>query len=408
MPQHDLLPLPVPGRPASAHAATAAAVGSAGNVAIALGGPSRYTRSDEDLFEQFLRERCSRSAHTEASYRGVLRRLKRFCANEGIPSVCAFMRTHWTVWQAYLRSPPSSDIMSASVAYGSPGWAPFRGPLTERSAVQSELVVRSFFAWASDPSIGAMQINPVASVRTHTARRSATRSGVDRALEDREAQYVMRALGMMPGDTEEQVLLKARARWVITLAMNSGLRASEIASARSSNIVPNAKAGPGCYMLRVVRKGGVESELPLHPSILVAWREYRQAMSGLFNLEADLPLVLPVRLPGQSDGKGGRQAATTVACATRATVWNIIKAVAFEAADLAMQDGDEACMSRLKQVSTHWMRHTFGSNLLADGATLTEVRDLMDHASVTTTNRYLHNPGVKLAQAVGQLKDRTA
>lgn len=376
-----------------------------------------YRRSDEDLFEQFLRERCSRSIHTQQNYHGVLRRLQRFCQRQQLPSVCSLNRAHWSDWQAYLRSPPAADIMRASVAFGKDGWAPFRGPLSERSAVQSELVVRSFFAWASDPSIGAVAINPVASIRTHSARRSATRAGVDRALEDGETKYVMGALAHMPSATKEQVRKQARARWVITLAMNSGLRASEIAAARTTHILPNSKAGPGQFLLRLIRKGGVESDLPLHPSILVAWFEYRQAMRELFAAEdtrfdgrdfkADLPLVLPVRIHGQNDGQGGRQAVTTVPCATRATVWNIIKSVAKQASALAAEDKDFGCAQRLRQMSTHWLRHTFGSNLLQDGASLLEVRDLMDHASVTTTNKYLHNPGAKLARAVEHLRDRT-
>lgn len=405
-------------------------------------GLSAYERSDEDFFEQYLRERCARSRNTENSYRAVLRRFKYFCTSQGLASVREFTRTRWSDWQSYLRHPPPEHIMTVSVAHTHANWRPFRGPLGERSAAQSEIVVRAFFDWLSDPSVGGVVINPTQSIRTPTQRRSATRgsAGVERSLEDRELDYLIRALLEMPAETAEQRMKRSRARWVLTLAVNTGLRASELAAARRRDIVPNPKAEtPGSYMLRVTRKGGVQAELPLHGSILVGWREYlseyRRECRTPWSDDADLPLVLPLRrqnaqhmqcsslkvckAAGEAASSAQRcyamsackmakiGASASVPSTTRATVWNVITDLAREAADLALKDGDLAMEERLRRISTHWMRHTFASNLLRDGAKLVNVRDLMDHASLTTTNEYVHNPAAELAAAVNLMRDRT-
>jgi integrase/recombinase XerD len=43
------------------------------------------------------------------------------------------------------------------------------------------------------------------------------------------------------------------------------------------------------------------------------------------------------------------------------------------------------------KISAHWLRHAHGSHALDAGAPLTLVRDTLGHASIATTNRYLHS-----------------
>ncbi len=52
-------------------------------------------------------------------------------------------------------------------------------------------------------------------------------------------------------------------------------------------------------------------------------------------------------------------------------------------------DADHASLARkLRRAPPHWMRHTHATHALADGATLTTVRDNLRHASITTTSIY--------------------
>jgi site-specific recombinase XerD len=348
------------------------------------------TRTDADLIEQFLRERCSRSKHTEDNYRSQLRRLGWFCRQAGMTTIRSFIREQWPDFLAYLRNPPAEHIMVASVGFGKPSWAPFRTPLSESSAKQSEIIVRAFFAWMSDPAIGAIGINPVQSVRTHTQRKSATKAGVERYINDLEWGYVMRAIEAMPTQTSERVRMRARARWVVDLAVLTGLRASEIADARLGMIKQSVV--PGEYSLCITRKGGVESALPLLDDVLVSHRNYMSLYEGTWIAKEprhSVPLVLPVRMD-ESAEKG------CLKPQSRSHVWRIFKDVMLAASDLAAQDGDAGAQERLAAASTHWLRHTFGTRLLDAGADIRSVRDLMDHASIVTTNQYLHRPDEKL------------
>lgn len=347
-------------------------------------------RTDADLIEQFLRERCSRSKHTEDSYRAQLRRLGWFCRNVGMTSIRSLQREQWNDFQMYLRNPPAEHIMIASVGFGKPSWAPFRGPLSEASAKQSEIVARAFFGWMADPAIGAVAVNPVLSIRTHAQRRSATKAGIERYINDIEWWYVVRAIGEMSTDTQEKARMQARSRWVVDLAVLTGMRASEIADARLGMIKPGATAGD--FSLHITRKGGVESALPLLDEVLESHRRYMAMYEGTWiekEPRASIPLVLPARLNEE-------KFTSTLKPHTRSYIWRIFKDVMLAAADLAETDGNPSAQERLTAASTHWLRHTFGTRLLDAGADIRSVRDLMDHASIATTNQYLHRPDEKL------------
>jgi site-specific recombinase XerD len=49
----------------------------------------------------------------------------------------------------------------------------------------------------------------------------------------------------------------------------------------------------------------------------------------------------------------------------------------------------------LEQASAHWLRHTAGSHMADGGADLRTVRDNLRHASLASTNLYLHTPDEK-------------
>jgi site-specific recombinase XerD len=73
------------------------------------------------------------------------------------------------------------------------------------------------------------------------------------------------------------------------------------------------------------------------------------------------------------------------------------------AADCALVCDDKMAETRLREASTHWLRHTFANDLLDNGADLRSVRDLMDHASISTTNQYLHRPEDRLREDLEKL-----
>jgi integrase len=91
-------------------------------------------------------------------------------------------------------------------------------------------------------------------------------------------------------------------------------------------------------------------------------------------------MVLPVRLGKHTD---------SVQPASRSYISWIVKDVMQSAAGWAMEAGDDFSQARLRQASAHWLRHTFATDPFDSGADLLSVRDLLDHASISTTSRYL-------------------
>src|SRR5581483_2795657 len=73
---------------------------------------------------------------------------------------------------------------------------------------------------------------------------------------------------------------------------------------------------------------------------------------------------------------------------TRSGVYRALDRI-FERAAACCEDADDAAKIRL--ASTHWMRHTRGTHLIADNASLKTVQELLGHVSLTTTSRYIHD-----------------
>ena len=64
------------------------------------------------------------------------------------------------------------------------------------------------------------------------------------------------------------------------------------------------------------------------------------------------------------------------------------------------------CQERFRTINLHWhdTRHEFASRLDERGVPLSQIRDLLGHASIVTTERYNHHTFAALQQAAGRLE----
>lgn len=163
----------------------------------------------------------------------------------------------------------------------------------------------------------------------------------------------MDALLNAPDPSDEYFL---RDRALLELLYATGIRVSETTGLTCDQV--NLTVG----YLRCFGKGNKERIVPIGSSAVQAVREYLE--------------VLRPALVTRHSGNGlflsrtGRQL-------DRTNVWRIVRKYA-EAVGLS------------GRVSPHTLRHSFATHLLAGGADLRIVQELLGHADVHTTQTYLH------------------
>jgi len=143
-------------------------------------------------------------------------------------------------------------------------------------------------------------------------------------------------------------------RALLELAYSTGLRVSELAGLPLSAVARDPRA------LVVRGKGGKERMVPLSEPAREAIAQWK-----LIRRESKNPWLFPSRR-----APGGPL--------TRSNVFSILGQVA-----------DLAGIER-SRVSPHVLRHSFASHLLAHGADLRSVQQMLGHADIATTEIYTH------------------
>ncbi len=201
--------------------------------------------------------------------------------------------------------------------------------------------VRSFFRWLARHRNIA---NPAATL-LGTPR---VKRPVPRALSVDEAQAATTGIAEVSADG----LVQARDTALFTLLYGAGLRIAEALS------LDRRDWPQGAATLRVMGKGARERLVPLLPAVqaaLTAWLAIHPSP------ERDTPLF-----PGV---KGGRLNAGVAQRAMRSYRHQ---------------------MGLPDSATPHALRHSFATHLLAGGADLRSIQELLGHAGLSTTQRYTH------------------
>jgi integrase/recombinase XerC len=175
-----------------------------------------------------------------------------------------------------------------------------------------------------------------------------TRRPLPRALAPGAARGVTEDIG----DMSDCAAIQARDTALFTLLYGCGLR---IAEALSLNVRDAPRAG-GDQPLRVVGKGSKERIVPVLPVV-------RQAIEAWLRLH-------PNEVPESPLFLGARGKRLDAAVAQR--VLRLYR----------QQNGLP------EHATPHSLRHSFATHLLAGGADLRSIQELLGHASLSTTQRY--------------------
>ena len=195
-----------------------------------------------------------------------------------------------------------------------------------------------------------MQSNPAESVPTPKVEKT-----LPRHLRPAEIEALLEAPAGRDGP------LGARDRALLELLYGSGLRVGELVGLNWCDI------DLGARVLRVVGKGDRERMTPFGEPAERALRRWLAAWEDLFRQRGpgEDQFLEPVFL----NRSGGRLSARSVR--------RIIDRYVEETAQAA-------------GAHPHALRHSFATHLLESGADLRSIQELLGHASLSTTQRYMH------------------
>lgn len=216
--------------------------------------------------------------------------------------------------------------------------------------------------------------------------RSAAEAGLDQAApatagadgwRSLPAAAVAPALPRVLSSGEVSALLRAprpehargrRDAAMLELLYASGLRVAELVGLQCTDLDLSER------WLRCLGKGGKERVVPFGAAAAAALTDYlRQGRPRLLGRRGGDALFL--------NGRGGRL--------TRQGCWKIIK-------------GYARAVGIAQRVTPHVLRHSFATHLLAGGADLRAVQELLGHADIGTTQIYTHLSGEHLRRAHGR------
>ena len=151
--------------------------------------------------------------------------------------------------------------------------------------------------------------------------------------------------------------LSYRNRAIVELLYSCGLRVSELCELKLSNIYKKEQ------IIRVLGKGNKQRLIPIAQYTLDVIDEYLEYERAQLNIHVGHQDTLFLN----RRGKG----------LTRVMIFTMIKT-------------QVALCGIKKNVSPHTFRHSFASHLLADGADLVAIQQMLGHQNLSTTEVYLH------------------
>jgi len=252
----------------------------------------------------------------------------------------------------------SAADLRAYLAFRRQGGEDGDKPLSPRSVSQALSAVRSFYRWL-DRRMG-IDAPALALVRGPRVKPGAPRPvTADQAFE---------LIDEADGDTDREPWEAARDAAVLTLLYGCGLRISEALSLKRAD-APLGEA------VRFLGKGGKTRIVPVLPAVREAVDAY---LAGApFGLAPEEALFR-----GKRGGPLGARAVQALMAKLRGR------------------------LSLPQSATPHALRHAFATHLLAAGADLRAIQELLGHASLSTTQRYTEVDAARLLAAYGKAHPR--
>ena len=316
--------------------------------------------------------RTQDSPQTFRSYRKEIERLLLWSHRVRFKAFSDLRVDDMEAYKKFLSDPqPASDWCGPRVSRNHENWKPFEGPLKANSINQALIIIGTAFRFMVES--GYMKGNPMKLVSRSRIRQQINKTGtVERYLEKDVWQYLWNYIINMPNNSEKESREYERTRFLFSLLYLQSPRVSEVAN----HLMRDFREHRNKWWWHITGKGNKVARIPVKQDMLKALIRYRQFLSLS-------PLPLPDELtPLVCSLKGYRAISADM-------VYKIVKRTVQQAADaLAVESPTKA--QWLRKASTHWFRHTSLTHQADSGVDLRYIQATARHASIETTQRYLH------------------
>lgn len=322
-------------------------------------------------------------------------------------AISALTHEDMLAYQAFLADPQPRERWVATAQYkrGHSDWRPFtqrdpaKPPLSLASQRQAMVILNGCFRWLIEA--GYFLHNPL-----HLSRRNWRKSRVKQAqtaevsvdaratgrwLTQEEWEVIGATIEALPRESLRDLEYYSRCRWVMALLYLAKLRISEVATTTMGHFHSQVDRGVERWWLVVHGKGQTIRKVAVVPDLLTELIAYRESF-GLPRWPSPaetLPLIGRLR----RSTKHGDALSTSA-------LHKIVKDIFRRAIVYCMETGNPGLGMRLEHASAHWLRHTGASHLLHAGADVALVRDQLGHASIETTNTYVHSEELQRHDAI--------
>lgn len=372
-------------------------------------GHSQIADATDDYLavQYWLRKAENSSRVTYLNYRKEANRFLTWAALTRDKRLSDITGSDLEAYQKFLRQPEPASLWvspGGRPPKGSTGWrAPFclrrngsdKTPeeqredkeygLTPESVVTAMSALKSLFTYLT--AVSYLRGSPFSAIGTPKLETDVDKTN-RRNLSEEEVAYLMATIEKMPRDTPTEIKAHARTRWLFHLLIFAGLRRSEVAKGRMRDFFTSADG----TLLRVKGKGKKNREVPVTIRLRQELAIYRTTlgMSPWPSPDDDSPLV--ARLIGDDRALEAPDTLSTEIpdVISPVTVWKAVKDT-FKAASLrAQEEGNKAMAKSLAVMSTHWLRHTFGTDAMRRLGSAQKVQVMLGHSSINTTMQYSH------------------
>lgn len=325
-------------------------------------------RTDYEAISTWLREYVN-SPNTLIAYRQVAEKFYMWLNYNGI-ELSQVTREIIQAYQLFLANPTPQEIWCGPTKpKNHPDWKPFVEGLSNSSVSYNLMVLKAMYTYLVDSEY--LTKNPFKLIKS-LKQGFVSNKVIEHYLTEEEYQLLTMEINKMPENSTIEKAEKIRARWVFALLYYTGCRRSEISNAKMRDFIKKRDK----WWFKVIGKGNKYGEIPVVQSLLDELIIYRRAngLSDYPTTYEEHGLILSFRKRQSID---------------HSMLYKFIKKVSQYVADnLQLIHPDKA--NKIKQVTTHWLRHTSATHQVNSGIDLRVVQKNLRHSLIETTMRYQH------------------